>query len=61
MDQFQSISSGKGILKDYTGGQTTPNSLSEALKRRRHKLTMTKLGVDPRDRETSMLKPPGER
>jgi hypothetical protein len=50
MNQFQSISSGEGILKnDYGDDQKTP--LAIALKRRRDKLKDTKLGIDPNDEE----------
>lgn len=51
MNQFDSIESGKGILKnDYK------DSVSEALKRKREKLAETKLGLikDDEDADSNM-------
>lgn len=45
-NDFQSIESGAGLLKDYSD-----NSLSSALKKKREKLAETKLGLLSDDQE----------
>jgi hypothetical protein len=48
MNNFQTMSSGQGMLKDYYGAtDQTLDPLSEALKRRRMKLMESRLGVQP--------------
>ena len=50
MNEFASIESSKGILKDsYPSDQAGRKETEEALKRKRNRLFMTKLGVAPEE------------
>lgn len=47
MNEIQDITSGEGILKDYYD----KNPMAEALRRKRDKLSETKLGTKPEGEE----------
>lgn len=52
MNEFQTIQSGEATLKDDYGPKDG-NALDEALKRKRERLSFTKLGVIPGENENA--------
>jgi len=56
MNDFQTIESGQGMLKNNYGDDDDKSTLAMALKRRRDKLKDTKLGIDPNDEQDESIK-----
>lgn len=46
-NEFQTVESGQGLLKQFYDDDRQKKSLEDALKRRREKLASTKLGLEP--------------